>query len=263
MPWRRVRHRSSARRMFPWMMATTVLVTLALACLQDVEDPENSGALAAGSSESSVSGPAHFKRFLPPVAVSHNPQRLIYPYSVIPGGVRSVQELKLAILADRYIASHYSDFDFSKSRIIRLEVGKTAYVAYRVNNEIFWTKNKLKLRSGEELITDGVHYARLRCGNPISEDPHGETSSKEPPPDLLDTPLDSKLVPPGRKPVPIVFFPPPDDHEFIIVPPPFVDFQKKRITAMEMGEAGQFAAVLVGVVGYFVLRRRRTPRRRH
>src|SRR5713101_9625380 len=159
---------------------TAVLVSLALACLQDVPDRENSGALADGSSESSVSGPAHFKRFLLPAAVSHNPKRLIYPYSVIPGGVRSVQELKLAILADHSIASHYSAFDFSKFRIIRLEAEKTAYVAYRVHNEIFWTKKKLKLRTGEELITDGVHYARLRCGNLISEDdPHGETSPKE------------------------------------------------------------------------------------
>ncbi len=263
MPWRRVRHRSSARRMFPWMTATAVLACLALACLQDFQDRENIGLLADGSSASSVSGPAHFKRFLPPAAVSHDPQRLIYPYSVIPGGVRSVQELKLAILADRSIASHYSDFDFSKSQIIRLEAEKTAYVAYRVNNEIFWTKKKLKLRSGEELITDGVHYARLRCGNRISEDPHGETSPKEPPPDLLDTPLNSNLVPPERKPVPIVFIPPPDRHEFFIVPPPFIDFKKKQIYAVEMGEAGQFAAVLVGLVGYFVLRRRRTSRRRH
>jgi len=263
MPWRRVRHRSSARRLFPWMMATAVLVSLALACLQDVPDRENSGALADGSSESSVSGPAHFKRFLLPAAVSHNPKRLIYPYSVIPGGVRSVQELKLAILADHSIASHYSDFDFSKFRIIRLEAEKTAYVAYRLNDEIFWTKGKLKLRSGEELITDGVHYARLRCGNGISEDPHGETSPKEPPPDLLDTPLNSSLVPPERKPVPIVFFPPPDRHEFIFLPPPFIGSKKKYMSAVEMGEAGQFAAVLVGLVGYFILRRRQTPRRRH
>jgi len=244
------------------MMATAVLICLAVACLQDVLDRENIGPLADGSSESSVSGPAHFKRFLPPVAVSHNPKRLIYPYSVIPGGVRSVQELKLAILADHSTASHYSDFDFSKFRIIRLEAAKTAYVAYRVNNEIFWTKKKLKLRSGEELITDGVHYARLRCGNRISEDPHGETSPKEPPPDLLDTPLNSNLVPPERKPVPIVFFPPPDRHEFFFLPPP-IDLQKKHINAVEMGEAGQFAAVLVGLIGYFVVRRRDTPRRRH
>src|SRR5713101_1363827 len=263
MPWRRVRHRSSARRMFPWMMATAVLVSLALACLQDIQDRENLGPIADGSSESSVSGPAHFKRVLLPAVVSHNPRRLIYPYSVIPGGVRSVQELKLAILADHSIASHYSAFDFSKFRIIRLEAEKTAYVAYRVHNEIFWTKKKLKLRTGEELITDGVHYARLRCGNLISEDdPHGETSPKEPPPDLLDTPLNSNLVPPERKPVPIVFIPPPDRHEFFFLPPP-IDFQKKHIRAVELGEAGQFAAVLVGLVGYFVVRRRHTPRRRH
>ena len=62
--------------------------------------------------------------------------------------------------------------------------------------------------------------------------------------------------------MPIVFFPPPDRHEFVFLPPPFIGSKKKYVRAVEMGEAGQFAAVLAGLVGYFVLRRRHTPRRR-
>src|SRR6266852_7612167 len=97
--------------------------------------------------------------------------RPVYPYSVIAGGVRNAGELKTTISKDAVVLGHYSDFNFSKSRIIESKTEKLAYVSYRIGSHVFWTKKKLRLPKGEKLITDGVNYARTRCGNRISEAP--------------------------------------------------------------------------------------------
>lgn len=124
--------------------------------------------------------------------------RLVYPYSVIPGGFRHLQELKDVMASDAVVAAHFYDFNLAPSRIIQLQTEKVAHVAYRVGNDVFWTKRKVKLAKGENLITDGVNYARMRCGNRISEDPVGESSSYEPSPEALETP--QRLIPPlGRR----------------------------------------------------------------
>jgi hypothetical protein len=115
--------------------------------------------------------------------------RPVYPYSVIPGGVESVAEFRQALLRDPVAAGHYSHFDISRSRIQELPVEKIAYVSYRVKDRIFWTSKKVRLHRGERVVTDGVNYARARCGNRISEVPQGEHLHGEPLAAELDTPL--------------------------------------------------------------------------
>src|SRR5690349_14294654 len=73
------------------------------------------------------------------VATSKHP---IYPYSVIPGGAYTVQELGNARLRDRVVASHYAGFDLDHSKVVRLKEAKLAYVSYRLGNQLFWTKRQ-------------------------------------------------------------------------------------------------------------------------
>jgi hypothetical protein len=96
-------------------------------------------------------------------------QRPVYPYSVIPGGIRSVPEFREALLRDPVAAAHYAGFDISRSRVLELKAAKTAYVSYRIKDHVFWTSRRVRLLRGEAVITDGVHYGRARCGNRIED----------------------------------------------------------------------------------------------
>ena len=69
------------------------------------------------------------------------------------------------LLKDSVVAAHFSDFSGSRSRIVELKADKAAYVSYRINDKVYWTKKKVRLEKGEKLMTDGVNYARARCGN--------------------------------------------------------------------------------------------------
>ncbi len=51
-----------------------------------------------------------------------------YPYSVIPGGVRSVGDFRQAISTDSQVAAHYADFDFTRARIFTLDRDSAYYV---------------------------------------------------------------------------------------------------------------------------------------
>jgi hypothetical protein len=128
------------------------------------------------------------------------PQRRIYPYSVIPGGVGDPQELRNAIAHDPQVAQLYANFDLSHARIERLTSDREAYVAYRYDNRIYWTKKRLLLHAGETVITDGNETGRTRCGNRISEMPMQPVRQDEPPNAAANAPVvgiasSSSLVP--------------------------------------------------------------------
>jgi hypothetical protein len=125
----------------------------------------------------------------------------VYPYSVVNGGVYSVQELQLAIWRDPVVAKHYSNFKLDRARVIEAKEDGDFHVSYRIGEEIFWTKKRLKVPKGERLITDGTNFTRTRCANVLSEVPPGKTSPDEPTPEVLDTPT----LPPSE---PTPFIPP-------------------------------------------------------
>jgi hypothetical protein len=112
--------------------------------------------------------------------------RALYPYSVIPGGAQSPQELREAAAADPVVAQHYSDFDIANARRVTLDAPKLVYVSYRIGNKVFWTKNKLALRKGEAMLSDGRNMARTRCGNRISVLPVRPNAPAEPSSSELD-----------------------------------------------------------------------------
>jgi hypothetical protein len=96
------------------------------------------------------------------------PKRAVFPYSIVPGGVRDAQELQSAASADPVVARHYSDFRMTQARALRLDHPLSMYVSYRHNNQVFWTKNRMVIPAGEALISDGENLARVRCGNRLS-----------------------------------------------------------------------------------------------
>ena len=114
--------------------------------------------------------------------------RPLYPYSVIPGGAYSAEELRNAIEHDPVVAHHYAGFDIAKVRIIRLDSDRMEYVSYRLGDRLFWTNRKLSLHKGEEVITDGTHLARTRCGNRLSDQAASPTSAVQPSPEALNSP---------------------------------------------------------------------------
>ncbi len=126
-------------------------------------------------------------------------RRQVYPYSVVDGGVHSVQELRSAIWRDPVVAKQYSNFELDRAKIIEAKADRDFHVSYRMGREIFWTKKRLKVAKGERLITDGTHFARTRCANVLSEVPRGKTSLDEPAPKVLDTPFN-----PPSDPAPLI-----------------------------------------------------------
>jgi PEP-CTERM motif len=107
--------------------------------------------------------------------------RLVYPYSVVPGGIENARELKWVAEHDPVVAAHYAGFDYDHARVVRLVLARTAYVSYRIGGRVYWTRRRVTLHKGEKVITDGRMTARARCANRIEEVPRQATSSSEPP----------------------------------------------------------------------------------
>ena len=114
--------------------------------------------------------------------------RPVFPYSVVPGGVRDAQELQKAVSNDPVVARHYSDFGVGKARTIQLDRPLAMYVSYRRNNQVYWTKNKMMIPAGETLISDGENLARVRCGNRLSPVAAKPVAAADPDKETLDTP---------------------------------------------------------------------------
>jgi hypothetical protein len=123
-----------------------------------------------------------------PVVEADAGEQPVFPHSIIPGGAGDGDALRSAIDADPVVRAHYANFDVGKVRVVRLAEPRVAYVSYRLGNHVFWTRRPLLLKANETLLTDGVHYARTRCGNQLAVAP-GAISSAEPSPELLDTPM--------------------------------------------------------------------------
>jgi hypothetical protein len=113
----------------------------------------------------------------------------VYPYSVVPGGLRSVQALKDAMASDKAVARHFAHFNYDRAQLIRLNEAREVYVSYRIRDTVFWTRKRIRLEPGEMLLTDGNITARAKCGNQISDTAKPEVSNEEPEEDVLDQPV--------------------------------------------------------------------------
>ena len=124
----------------------------------------------------------------PAPQVQSRSRRVVYPYSVVPGGVASREELRQAAEHDSVVSEHYSGFDYKRARIVEVDQPKLVYLSYRRGDHIFWTRKQASLHKGEKLLTDGHITARTRCGNQVSVLPQANTSPQEPTMAELDRP---------------------------------------------------------------------------
>ena len=53
------------------------------------------------------------------------------------------------------VADHYRGVDPETMRAETAPAERLAYVSYRKNDRVFWTKNKARIYEGETILTDG------------------------------------------------------------------------------------------------------------
>ena len=185
---RRQRRKAIARRRFLAGIGFVALVVAATAALSlagriggPFEEEDAPTTAAPGPAEGA---PAD-------ASVTPAAQRAVFPYSVIPGGVQTVDELRNAVATDAVVANHYKDFDLTKARVERLAAPRFAHVSYRLGERVYWTQRPVVLPAGETVITDGTSVARTRCGNQVA-DKAGDTSPAEPTAAVLEAPVSSR-----------------------------------------------------------------------
>lgn len=147
--YRRKHHRKGRRWVFALFLAWLTLLPLML--------PR----LGAGIPEIG-------RTFLQHNELSCRATRRIYPYSVIPGGVLSIEEIRRSIHADPVVAQHYADIYVDDLVPRRLDRPIDVYVSYRVNNAVYWSHHTIRLPAGELLWVNDRHMIRARCGNRVA-----------------------------------------------------------------------------------------------
>ena len=115
----------------------------------------------------------------------------VYPYSIIPGGLKDADDLRYAALRDYVVRRHYARFDYNRAHLVRASEAREVYLSYRIRDRVFWTHRRVRLHLGELLLTDGKITARARCGNQISDVAQPDVSDEEPDQDILDQPVAS------------------------------------------------------------------------
>ena len=140
------------------------------------------------SSPSEESNTAYLGEIQPAPHIEARRRRLVYPYSIVPGGVSSAEELRQAATHDSVVAGHYAGFNYRRAHLIEVKHVQKAYLSYRLHNKVYWTVRQASLHPGEKLLTDGSLTARARCGNQVSVLPHLATSPEEPTLAELDRP---------------------------------------------------------------------------
>jgi hypothetical protein len=169
----------------------TIAAIVSLALIAFVGMPGKSDSKVDAALKAPASAPAVSS---PEARQTSAPTRLVYPYSVVPGGVLTPDEVERAMARDPVVASHYAGLNPRALRVVHLLEPRDAYVSYRIGNQVYWTSRKLRLKVGEAVLTDGNITVRARCGNQVADSALGPVSPSEPSADLLDSPADPTLV---------------------------------------------------------------------
>lgn len=176
---RRGKQPRKSRQALTIFVVSTFALVVALAALIHLLDPR---AISRSRSAVDVDLPGGE---VTTVAAAYG-RGLVFRHSVIPGGARDQHELQRAIESDPVVASHYDHVDSASMRPVTLAADRVAYVSYRLGDRVYWTKQPVRIRSGETILTNGQTEIRARCGNCISLAPLLPTSEDEPDPAELD-----------------------------------------------------------------------------
>ncbi len=128
--------------------------------------------------------------------------RPVFPYSVVPGGLRSLRDVADSIDSDPVVALHYRDLHIENLVLRRTGAAMDVFVSYRVQNAIYWTSRRVHLAKGELVLVDGKNVIRARCGNRIAFELPPEAPKAppfEPPPEVFEYGL-PPWFPPGEPP---------------------------------------------------------------
>lgn len=159
-------------------LRTRTVVTLACMCLLAA-----CGNSAPSSAESSNAGSGRQR--------DGDPDTLVFPYSVVPGGTRTPEQVRRAVASDAVVAGHYQAVRLGELKPKLLEQPMRGYVSYRRGDSVFWTSQPLILRTGEVILSDGESIIRGRCGNLVSDTPRSpvEPPRQQPSQAELDLPV--------------------------------------------------------------------------
>ena len=162
-----------------------------------------------------------------PARTPQPPERPVFRHSVVPGGVYSADEVEAAVSRDHTVAAHYSGINPRTLRVEVLTEDRFVYMSYRVGDEVFWTKQAVRLRQGETILTDGARSIRARCGNCIAFAPMEPTTPDEP----EEMEFDALTEDPG-----VLQSRPPLGHELLV--PPISGFPVPWLVDGPSGTAG-------------------------
>ena len=98
-------------------------------------------------------------------------RRLVFPWSVVSGGVDSPLAMRTAMQEDPVVDAHYAGLNPASFRAETLQAKRQGYVSYRIRDKIYWTRRMVTLLAGETVLSDGQFLVRGRCGNLISPTP--------------------------------------------------------------------------------------------
>ncbi len=143
-------------------------------------------------------------------------RRPVYRHSVLPGGVRSPEELRNRLAADDVARAHYRRIPVAELQPVNLEQAKSAYVSYRRDERIYWTASKVPLQQGELVLTNGKDTVRGRCGNQVSDVPQTPVAKSDPPVSDFEIPDFPPI--PGQLILPELTWPGPPGHQLGSLP---------------------------------------------
>lgn len=166
-----------------WLAAGSVVALAAIAAATDLW---LSGTKAAPFTGPLVSAPSPLDEYWG--RAPELPSRLVYPYSVVPGGVHSGDEARQASARDPVVSRHYEGFRFDRAIVVIVPETRLAYVSYRKNDMVYYTRKPVRLHKGERLLSDGKNLLRTRCGNRVEEAPKAPVSELEPPEEVMGAP---------------------------------------------------------------------------
>jgi hypothetical protein len=107
----------------------------------------------------------------PVVRAASAPKKVIYNYSVIPGGEPTVADFCGQIQSDT--AFHGFNCNVAYETSLRSPI--SVFMTFKKNGHIYWTKHLVSVKAGELMYTDGHRSFLARCGNEIGFAPQQPT----------------------------------------------------------------------------------------